>query len=99
MSNPGLPGPGQRRRGCHHQRRPGLADIIRANPEWGVHIVGKPFTDEYYGIAVAKDKPEVLAAINAGLATVRATGQYDQIYNQWFGSTGIPDRVSDRRWW
>ncbi|MHB0878929.1 MAG: transporter substrate-binding domain-containing protein, partial [Anaerolineae bacterium] len=30
-----------------------------------------------------KDKAELLVAINAGLAAVRADGTYDRIYNQW----------------
>ncbi|NOZ70689.1 MAG: transporter substrate-binding domain-containing protein [Chloroflexi bacterium] len=64
---------------------PTSAAIIKANPEMGVTIVGEPFTEEFYGIAVNKNRPEVLAAINAGLATVRATGEYDEIYNKWFG--------------
>ncbi|RME47978.1 MAG: hypothetical protein D6791_04505 [Chloroflexi bacterium] len=65
---------------------PTSADIIRANPEWGVTLVGEPFTDELYGIAVRKDAPEILAAINEGLAQVRASGKYDEIYNKWFGT-------------
>ncbi len=64
---------------------PTSADIIKANPEMGVTLVGDPFTQEFYGIAVSKNRPEVLAAINQGLATVRATGEYDEIYNKWFG--------------
>ncbi len=69
---------------------PTSASIIRANPEMGVTLVGEPFTEEFYGIAVNKDRPEVLAAINSGLATVRATGEYDEIYNKWFGMPEAP---------
>jgi peptide/nickel transport system substrate-binding protein len=65
---------------------PTSADIVKANPEMGVTMVGEPFTDELYGIAVNKDRPEVLAAINQGLEAVRASGEYDQIYNKWFGA-------------
>ncbi|MBN1220071.1 MAG: basic amino acid ABC transporter substrate-binding protein [Anaerolineae bacterium] len=65
---------------------PTSADIIKANPEMGVTIVGEPFTDELYGIAVNKGKPEVLAAINKGLAAIKESGEYDQIYNKWFGT-------------
>jgi len=64
---------------------PTSAEIIRANPEMGVTLVGEPFTDELYGVAVNKDLPDVLAAINEGLAAVRASGQYDEIYDKWFG--------------
>jgi polar amino acid transport system substrate-binding protein len=63
---------------------PTSAEIIKANPEMGATLVGEPFTDELYGIAVNKDKADVLAAINKGLAAVRASGQYDEIYDKWF---------------
>ena len=36
---------------------PTSAEIIKANPEMGVTLVGEPFTDEFYGIAVNKDRP------------------------------------------
>lgn len=58
--------------------------IIQANPEMKVTVVGEPFTEEYYGIAVRKDRPEVLAAINKGLAAIKASGEYDAIINKWF---------------
>ncbi|MGQ9786141.1 MAG: transporter substrate-binding domain-containing protein [Anaerolineae bacterium] len=32
-----------------------------------------------------KKKPEVLAAINAGLKAVKESGEYDKIYQKWFG--------------
>ena len=64
---------------------PTSADIIRANPELEVEIVDGPFTEEYYGIAVRKDLPELLEAINSGLAAVEASGEYDTIYEKWFG--------------
>ena len=64
---------------------PTLADYIRANPELNLKIVGEPFTDELYGIAVRKDCPSLLQAINNALAQVRQDGTYDQIFDQWFG--------------
>ena len=66
---------------------PTLADSIKANPELGLKMVGEPFTEELYGIAVNKGKPEVLAALNAGLAAIRADGTYDAIYATWFGAS------------
>ncbi len=35
--------------------------------------------------AVNKDKPELLAQINDGLQILKSTGEYNQIYNKWFG--------------
>ena len=39
-------------------------------------VVGEPFTNKSYGIAVCKNKPELLATLNKGLATVKANGIY-----------------------
>jgi polar amino acid transport system substrate-binding protein len=46
-------------------------------------IVGEPFTDEFYGIAVNKGNTEVIEAINAGLAKVLGTGTYTAIEEKW----------------
>ena len=64
---------------------PTSAEIVQANPELGATIVGDPITDEFYGIAVSKGKPELLAMINEGLAAIRADGTYDELYDKWFG--------------
>ena len=64
---------------------PPSADILKANPEIGGVILLEPFTDEFYGIAVSKNRQDVLKAINEGLAAIRASGEYDQIYNAWLG--------------
>ncbi len=64
---------------------PVSADIIAKNPELGAVLVGDPFTDELYGIAVQPDKPELLDAINSGLAAIIADGTYADIYEKWFG--------------
>jgi len=42
-------------------------------------------TGEQYGFAVAKDNGELVAALDAALANVRASGGYDRIYKAWFG--------------
>jgi basic membrane protein A len=62
------------------------ADIISKNPELGIVQVGDPFTDELYGIAVQPNQPELLNAVNAGLAEIIANGTYREIYMKWFGS-------------
>ena len=41
---------------------------------------------EQYGIAVRKDRPEVLEAINAGLAAIKKNGTYDEIFAKYFGA-------------
>lgn len=44
-------------------------------------------TGEQYGFAVSKDNPELLKAINDGLKKVKDSGEYDTIYQKWFGTT------------
>ena len=64
---------------------PTSSDILQSNPELGVTLVGDPITDEFYGIAVNKEKTDLLDMINSGLAAVRADGTYDEIYDAWLG--------------
>ena len=42
-------------------------------------------TQEGYGLVFPKDNPALRDAFNAGLATIKADGTYDQIYMKWFG--------------
>lgn len=65
---------------------PTAVDIVKANPEMGLTVLPGVYTDEEYGIAVNKDKPEVLEAINTGLAAVRDNGTYDEIWQKYFGT-------------
>jgi polar amino acid transport system substrate-binding protein len=46
-------------------------------------VVGEPFTEEYYGIAVNKGKTEILDKINAGLKKVKESGELKQIEDKW----------------
>jgi len=48
-----------------------------------IKAIGQPFTDESYGIAVKKNAPEILAAINAGLKIVKDQGIITQIEEKW----------------
>jgi polar amino acid transport system substrate-binding protein len=52
----------------------------------GLKIIQEIPTGEQYGIAVAKTNPELLKAINEGLAKVKASGEYATIYQKWFGT-------------
>jgi len=60
--------------------------FAEGQPELGLKIIGEPLTEEKYGVAVRKDRPEVLAAINAGLATVFGDGSYSAFHKEWFGT-------------
>jgi polar amino acid transport system substrate-binding protein len=46
-------------------------------------IVGEPFTDEYYGIAVKKGDKELLDLINKGIKAVQAKGIDKKIEAKW----------------
>lgn len=46
-------------------------------------IVGKPFTEEFYGVAVKKGNTKVLELINKGLNKVLNTNTYKQIEDKW----------------
>lgn len=42
-------------------------------------------TGEQYGIGIATTQPHLVAAVNAALAKVKASGEYNTIYKKWFG--------------
>jgi len=48
-----------------------------------LQIVGKPFTDEYYGITVRKGDSKALDLINKGLAAILKDGTLDKIKVKW----------------
>jgi polar amino acid transport system substrate-binding protein len=64
---------------------PTAIDIVKANPEMNLLVLPGVYTDEEYGIAVIKENPDLLEAINSGLAAVRESGKYDEIYDKYFG--------------
>lgn len=51
----------------------------------GMKILGEPFTNEQYGIAVKKTNTDTMDKINASLDKMRADGEYDKIFETWFG--------------
>jgi len=64
---------------------PVAADFALMNPNYKgkLKIVGEPFTEEYYGVAVKKGNKEILAAVNKGLEAVLDTNTYDEIEDEW----------------
>lgn len=65
---------------------PVIVGYIKSNPNAGLRVTGGPVTEEAYGIAVSKDKPEVLDMLNATLVKVRGSDQYATLFNTWFGT-------------
>lgn len=64
----------------------GLAAIyLETSPRPLSVIVSIPNTDQPAGIGVAKDRPNLLAAVNRTTAEMIADGTYDKIYRTWIG--------------
>jgi polar amino acid transport system substrate-binding protein len=55
---------------------------VGKNPD-KLKTAGGIFTDENYGIAVAKGKTELLAKINAGIKAVKSEGLIQQLTKKW----------------
>jgi polar amino acid transport system substrate-binding protein len=64
---------------------PVAADFALMNPNYKgkLKIVGKPFTEEYYGVAVKKGNTKILDPINKGLNAVLDTDTYKNIEDKW----------------
>lgn len=59
-----------------------LLGIAEENPDYT--LAGDIFTDEPYGIAINKGQEPFLNRVNEALATLKANGTYDKIYDKWF---------------
>jgi glutamine transport system substrate-binding protein len=66
---------------------PNVRYYIQTQGEDSLKVVGDLYEAENYGIAITKGKPELVEAINDALQTLRDDGTYDEIYQEWFGST------------
>ena len=64
---------------------PTAASFVLQNEDYKdqLKIVGEPFTDEYYGVAVKKGNDEVLETINKGLEMVVDTDEYEKLLDKW----------------
>lgn len=57
-------------------------NYVAENPT-KLKIVGDVFTDEFYGIAVAKRNANLIPNINKAIASLEAKGTFDQIADKW----------------
>jgi len=64
---------------------PTAASYVLQNEKYKANlmIVGQPFTDEHYGIALKKGNRKALALINKGLAIVLKDGTVDKLVKKW----------------
>lgn len=60
----------------------------RADEDDTVKVVGKIPTGEQYGFVVAKENTEVQEVLNEGLASVKESGTYDELYEKYFPNAG-----------
>lgn len=51
----------------------------------GLKTIGRRFTDEKFGIAVASGNEDLVREMNAALKRIRESGEYDKIHEKWFG--------------
>ena len=60
----------------------------------GDSLIAEIPTGEQYGIGIAQSNPELKAAIDAALAKVRSSGEYNKIYQKWFGAPLPMDQLN-----
>ena len=63
-----------------------------------VKTVGEPLRTLTWSMSVRKGNDEMLAILNEGIAKVRATGQYNRIYEKWFGASLVIGHSHERVW-
>jgi polar amino acid transport system substrate-binding protein len=64
---------------------PTAADFVLSNADNSAKlmIVGEPFTEEYYGVAVRKGNTKVLEIINSGIEALVESGADKEIIAKW----------------
>jgi polar amino acid transport system substrate-binding protein len=62
---------------------PVALEYVGKNPD-KLKTAGDVFTDEFYGIAIAKGKTDLQAKINAGIKAIKTNGKIDEIIAKWY---------------
>jgi polar amino acid transport system substrate-binding protein len=63
-------------------------NAFRANEQPDEFVVTEVFqTNESYGFAMTKESTQLQAALNAALAEFKSSGEYNALYEDWFGTT------------
>jgi polar amino acid transport system substrate-binding protein len=73
--------------------------IIREHKLSNLVPVAKSISTQKYGYAVKKGNEELLARFNEGLAILKKTGQYQEIYDRWLGVLGPPKVAWEKVVW
>ncbi len=59
----------------------------------GIEIATTIPTNELYGIAISKDNPELLDAVNSALQEMKDDGTIQGLYDKYLGGNKAPDSV------
>ena len=73
--------------------------IIREHKLSNLVPVAKSISTQKYCYAVKKGNEELLASFNEGLAILKKTGQYQEIYDRWLGVLGPPKVAWEKVLW
>ncbi len=73
--------------------------IIRENKLTNLVPVAKSISSQKYCYAVKKGNEELLARFNEGLAILKKTGKYQDIYDRWLGVLGPPKVAWEKVVW
>ncbi|TGD12994.1 amino acid ABC transporter substrate-binding protein [Brevibacterium sp. S111] len=65
--------------------QPNVAYYIRTEGEDKLKMVGDLLEAQDYGIAISKDNPNLVKAVDEALATIKENGKYAEMYKEWFG--------------
>ena len=66
--------------------RPVTDYMIHRGEISNVKVLPELLTEEEYGIAIEKDNVELMLQVNLALQQIRDSGEYDRIYEKWFGA-------------
>jgi polar amino acid transport system substrate-binding protein/glutamine transport system substrate-binding protein len=67
---------------------PSSESEVKSRPD--LKVVEPIDTGEHYGIAVAKDRTDILKGINDALAAIIADGTYTTIFQKYFPGVPVP---------
>ena len=70
-------------------------EFIESRNLANIFAVGPPVIQRKYCMAVTEGNSLLLAKINEGLSLIKTSGEYDRIYQKWFG---VLDREVDVAW-
>ena len=59
----------------------------------GLKAVGAEYTDEKFGVVLARGSDDLRRAVNAALWAMQESGEYTRIYTKWFGDRAAPGTV------